>query len=101
MRGGGATVQTVNRAPRTMKAILFFALERELIERNVMQRFWPFDGDKSAKCRDAFSESEVRSILEVARPAERALIGLLCFTGLALARPMDLTGRRSTWRPDS
>ena len=82
MREAGATVQTVNRALRTMKAILFFALERELVERNVMQRFRPFEGDKSERLRDAFSESEVRSILEAARPAERALIGLLCFTGL-------------------
>jgi integrase len=82
MREEGATVQTVNRVLRTMKAVLFFALERELIERNVMQRFRPFEGEKSERIRDAFSESEVRAILLAARPAERALIGLLCFTGL-------------------
>jgi site-specific recombinase XerD len=34
MRAKGATVQTVNRALRVFKAALFFALERELIERN-------------------------------------------------------------------
>jgi integrase len=84
MREGGATVQTVNRALRAMKAVLFLALERELVERNVMQRFRPFEGDKSPSQvkRDAFSESEVQAILGAARPRERALIGLLCFTGL-------------------
>jgi integrase len=82
MREKGATVQTVNRALRTMKAVLFFALERELVERNVMQRFRPFEGGEAKVRRDAFSESEVQAILGAARPNERALIGLLCFTGL-------------------
>ena len=84
MREKGATVATINRAVRTMKAILFFALERELAERNVMQRFRPFEADKGARAvkRDAFMESEVRAILEAARPHERVIIGLLCFTGL-------------------
>jgi integrase len=82
MRGKGATVQTVNRSLRTLKAVLFFALERELIERNVMQRFRPYEGGTSTRQRDAFSEREVQAILAAARPHERALIGLLCFTGL-------------------
>ena len=84
MREAGATVQTVNRTLRTMKAVLFFALERELVERNVMQRFRPFEGGKSERHvnRGAFSESEVQAIMAAARPHERALIGLLCFTGL-------------------
>jgi integrase len=84
MREGTASVQTINRALRAMKAVLFFALERELVERNVMQRFRPFEGEKSERSvkRDAFSESEVQAILAAARPHERALIGLLCFTGL-------------------
>ena len=82
MREKGATVQTVNRALRAMKAVLFFALERELTERNVMQRFRPFEGGEGKVRRDAFSESEVQAILGAARPNERALIGLLCFTGL-------------------
>ena len=84
MREKGATVATLNRTLRTMKAVLFFGVERELLERNVMQRFRPFEADKAqlkAK-RDAFTEAEVRAILEAARPHERALIGLLCFTGL-------------------
>ncbi len=84
MRSAGATVQTVNRTLRTMKAVLFFALERELVERNVMQRFRPFEGGKSERhvSRGAFSESEVQAVIAAARPHERALIGLLCFTGL-------------------
>jgi integrase len=84
MRTAGATVQTVNRTLRAMKAVLFFALERELVERNVMQRFRPFEGGKSERhvSRGAFSESEVQAVIAAARPHERALIGLLCFTGL-------------------
>jgi integrase len=67
-----------------MKAILFFALERELVERNVMQRFRPFGGGKTERrtSRGAFSEAEIQAIMLAARPHERALIGLLVFTGL-------------------
>jgi integrase len=84
MREKGATVHTVNRALRTLKALLFFALERELIERNPLQRFRPFETDKAEGRikRGAFSEQEIQAILAAARPRERALIGLLCFTGL-------------------
>jgi integrase len=84
MRAQGATVQTVNRSLRAMKAVLFFALERELVERNVMQRFRPFEGGQNERhvSRGAFSESEVQAIMAAAKPNERALIGLLCFTGL-------------------
>ncbi len=82
MRAKGATVATINRTVRTMKAVLFFALERELVERNVMARFRPYEGGVSTRQRDAFSEREVQAILAAARPHERALIGLLCFTGL-------------------
>jgi integrase len=84
MRAKGATVQTVNRTLRTMKAVLFFALERELVERNVIQRFRPFEGGKDERHvqRGAFSEAQVRALLEAARPHERALIGLLALSGL-------------------
>jgi integrase len=58
-------------------------LERELVERNVMQRFRPYEGGKSERLsRGAFSETEIQAIMGAARPQERALIGLLCFTGL-------------------
>jgi integrase len=79
-----ATVGTINRALRTMKAVLFFALERELVERNVLQRFKPFEGGKDEPHvkRGAFTEAEVRAILDAAEPRERASIGMLCFTGL-------------------
>jgi integrase len=84
MRSAGSTVQTVNRTLRAMKAVLFFALERELVERNVMQRFRPFEGGKNERhvSRGAFSESEIQAIVGAARPQDRVLIGLLCFTGL-------------------
>jgi integrase len=85
MREKGSTVATINRTLRTMKAPLFFALERELIERNVMQRFRPFEGKKNeAKKVNCgwFSEAEVQAIVTAALPMERALIGLLCFTGM-------------------
>jgi integrase len=84
MRAGGATVQTVNRTLRTMKAVLFFAMERELVERNVMQRFRPFEGGKDERhvSRDAYSETEVHAIIAAAKPHERAMIGLLTLAGL-------------------
>jgi integrase len=84
MRSKGTTVQTINRTLRAMKAVLFFALERELVERNVMQRFRPFEGGKGERhvSRGAFSESEIQAIMGASRPQDRVLIGLLCFTGL-------------------
>jgi integrase len=84
MREKGATAQTVNRTLRTLKAVLFFALERELVERNVCQRFRPYEGAKAERhvSRDAFTEAELQALLEAARPHERALIGLLGLTGL-------------------
>lgn len=84
MREAGKTVATTNRALRAMKALMFFALESELVDRNVMQRFRPFErvkGERRAN-RGAFTEAEVRAILEAAKPRERALIGMLCFTGM-------------------
>jgi integrase len=79
-----ASVQTINRALRAMKAVLFFALERQLVERNVMQRFRPYEGgeDERHVKRDAFTEAEIQKIFAAAKPRERALIGVLCFAGL-------------------
>ena len=42
-RDAGTPVQTLNRTIRTLNAVLFFALERELVDRVVMQRFRPFE----------------------------------------------------------
>jgi len=82
--GTRASVQTLNRALRAMKAVLFFAVEREFVERNVMQRFRPFEGGKDERHvkRDAFTEAEIQAIFAAAKPRERALIGVLCFAGL-------------------
>ena len=84
IREKGSTVQTVNRCLRTLKAVLFFALERELVERNVMQRFRPFEGGKEERHvnRDAFSESEIQALISAAKDPERAFIGPLAFTGM-------------------
>jgi integrase len=89
MRKNGATVQTVNRTLRTAKALMFLCLERELIERNPLQRFRPFEGGKDERHvqRDAFSEQELQAIINAASPNERAMIGLLAFSGL---RPGEL-----------
>ena len=87
MREAGATVNTVNKVLGTAKTILNFACENEWIERNVLDKFKPFERDRNDKSerrvnRGAFSEVEVRQLLSVARPYERALIALLCFTGM-------------------
>jgi integrase len=84
MRAKGASVSTVNRTLRVAKAVMFFALERELLERNPLQRFRPFEGGQNERhvARDAFSETELQAIINAARPSERALIGLLAFGGV-------------------
>jgi len=84
MRAKGATSQTVNRTLRTLKAVLFFALERELVERNLLQRFRPYPASQGERgvARGAFSEAEVRAIIAAAEPGERALIGVPALAGL-------------------
>jgi integrase len=84
MRAKGSTVQTINRTLRTAKAVLFFAMERELVERNVLQRFRPFEGGKDERHvqRGAFSEAQLQALLAATLPSERALIGLLALSGL-------------------
>jgi integrase len=103
MRDAGASASTINRTLTAAKALMFFALERELIERNPLQRFRPFQRtatDRGRRVnRGAYSESEVRALLAAARAHERALLGLLALAGLrpgevyALrASDLDLTG---------
>lgn len=83
MHKAGRSVELINRCVRVLKSVLFFAMERQLIERNPLQRFRPYEGKSAGKQnRGAFSELEVRQLLVAARPHERALIGLLCFTGM-------------------
>jgi integrase len=79
----GSSVELVNRTIRVLKAVLNFALDKEMVERNVMARFRPYERrGEHAVNRGAFEESKIRALLGCARPHERALIGLLCFTGL-------------------
>jgi integrase len=89
MRESGASIATINKTLGVAKTILNFALDQELVERNVLARFRRYQRDQNDKSqrrvqRGAFSEPEIRQLLSAARPNERALIGLLCFTG---ARP--------------
>lgn len=84
---GGASAALVNRIIRALKAALFFAMtELEVLDRNILMRFKQYERSAGSAdrrvSRGAFSEAEVQSLLSQARPHERALIGLLCFTGM-------------------
>jgi integrase len=67
-----------------MRAVLYFSVERELIERKVLARFKPFESREGERrvSRDSFSEEEIRALLAAARPHEQAFIGVLSFAGL-------------------
>ena len=83
----GKSVELVNRIVRVFKTLLFHGVvDLEVIERNVLLRFKQFEraegGPDRRVNRAAFTEEEVQRLLGAARPHERALIGLLCFTGL-------------------
>ena len=86
---GGSSVELVNRLIRVLKSVLFYAMtELEVLDRNIMLRFKSFEGVNPKGKKDrrvnrrAFTETEVQALLAAARPHERALIGLLCFTGM-------------------
>ena len=92
MREKGASVSTVNKVLGVAKTLLNFALDQELTERNPLARYRPYQRDRNDSSerrvkRGAFSEAEVRQLLAVARPFERALIAVLCFCG---ARPGEI-----------
>ena len=83
----GKSVELVNRIIRVFKTVLFHAVaELEVVERNVLLRFKPYERTEASPGkrvnRAAFAEEEVQRLLSAARPHERALIGLLCFTGI-------------------
>src|SRR6516162_7647267 len=83
----GKSIELVNRIIRVFKTVLFHGVaELEVIERNVMLRFKPYERTEASPGkrvnRSAFTEEEVQKLLGAARPHERALIGLLCFTGI-------------------
>ena len=83
----GASVALVNRIICALKAAQFFAMtELEVLDRNILMRFKQYDrgltsDDRPAR-RGSFTETEIQELLQAARPHERALIGLLCFTGM-------------------
>jgi integrase len=97
MLAAGASASTINRTLVTCKAMWFFALERELIERNPLQRFRPYQRtaeDTGRRVnRDAYSEAEVRAILGAARGHERPFVGLLVLAGL---RPAEVYALRAS-----
>jgi integrase len=83
----GKSVELVNRVIRVFKTVLFHGVvDLEVLERNVLLRFKQYERTEASPGRRvnraAFSEDEVRALLSAARPHERALIGLLCFTGM-------------------
>lgn len=83
----GKSVELVNRIVRVFKTVLFHGVvDLEVIERNVLLRFKQYERTDASPGkrvnRAAFAEAEVQQLLASARPHERALIGLLCFTGM-------------------
>jgi integrase len=83
----GKSIELVNRVIRVFKTVLFHGVvDLEVLERNVLLRFKQYERTETSPGRRvnraAFSEDEVRALLAAARPHERALIGLLCFTGM-------------------
>jgi integrase len=89
LRAGGATVSTCNRIIRTMKAVLFYALGEELVERNVMHRFDLIQGgeDERHVVRQPFTVEEIAAIRAAAKGRERLFFDILVATGL---RPAEL-----------
>jgi integrase len=85
LRASGKTAAQVNNAVKAFKSLLNFALDNgHGVEKNPLHRFPKYKrkaGERTVN-RGAFSEAEVRAILNAARPRERALIALLVFTGL-------------------
>jgi integrase len=87
---GGSSTELVNRIIRTLKVVLFYAVtELEVLDRNIMLRFKPFEGinpkaPNRRVNRGAYREDEVRALFAAARASERALIGFQFLTG---ARP--------------
>jgi len=79
----GKSHDLLDRIVRTLKALLFYALEQEWIERNPLQRFRA-EGGSSGKAvnRGTFDEAELRAILEAAPARARPLFALLAFTGI-------------------
>lgn len=86
------TVATLKRILWGLKALMYFALDREFIERNPVARLKPWpkksgpDNERHV-ARDAFTEDELRALITAAEPVERTLVMLLAFTGM---RPAEV-----------
>jgi len=92
----GHSVALVNRIIRVFKTLLFYAMdELEVLDRNVLVRFKQFKraaGSPDRKVnRGTYTEEEVRALFANARPRDRALIGVLCLTGI---RPTEVYALR-------
>jgi hypothetical protein len=79
MGEAGATVNTINKTLSAAKTVLNFALDQELIERNVLARYRPYEidrNDTSARkaLRGTCSEAEVRQLPNVAKPFDHSPI---------------------------
>jgi integrase len=76
---------------------MFYALDRELVERNVLHRFKAYKKSKddtgTTRNRGAYNESEVRALLNAAHGRERPFIGLLVLAGL---RPGEVYALRAS-----
>jgi integrase len=68
-----------------------------VLDRNVLLRFKQYEATETRPGRrvnrGAFTEEEVQKLLAAGRPHERALIGLLCFTGLRPSEAYALRNR--------
>lgn len=83
MHARGKSKQLIARCVRTLKAVLFYALAQELIERNPLERFEIIGGvDRAKQNRGAFTEEQLRAILDAAEEPARTLFAVLAFTGL-------------------
>jgi integrase len=87
MLASGRSVELINGTIRTARAVLYFALERELIERNPLQRFRPYALPverirQRAARHSAFSEAELQRVLAAATDGDRAIVLTLATTGM-------------------
>jgi len=94
----GLGVSLVNRLIRIFKTVLYFAMtELDVVERNVLMRFKQYERTAQSPGRrvnrGAYTEAELQALLTASRPRDRALIGLLCLTGIRPAEAYALRQR--------
>lgn len=88
LRNNGSTVSQVNKAIKTVKAICTFAKAMKYVTNNIMEKYPKLaqpeeEGERTERTvnRGIFSESELQAIFAAATLFERALMGVLGFTG--------------------